>query len=496
MSLPTTLPDWLARRAASHPERPALITGAQRVSFAQLDVLADAAAAHLRALKLEPGAPVALLAGNGPAFAALIHAMPRCGATLTPLNTRLSPEELAWQLEDSGARVLLHDADHAELAAAATAHRPLPLIAVDQAWLAAPPPRRDAEPLIDLAATHTIIYTSGTTGRPKGARLSYANHWWSAGASALNLGLYADDCWLAPLPLFHIGGMAVILRGAIYGISIVLPPRFDPAAINAAIEAERVTIISVVATMLQRMLDERGDHPYPSHLRCVLLGGGPAPRPMLERCAALRLPVVQTYGMTETASQAATLAPADALRKLGSAGRPLLPLELQISVDGRMAAPGEVGEIRVRGPMVISDYHGRAESAALREGWLYTGDLGYLDAEGYLYVVDRRSDLIISGGENVYPAEVEATLSAHPSVADVAVVATADPQWGQTPLAVVVPHSGIVADPALATTLIAYCRERLAGYKTPRRVVFAASLPRTAAGKLQRRRIREQMAGE
>ncbi|NTW03538.1 MAG: o-succinylbenzoate--CoA ligase [Oscillochloris sp.] len=318
--------------------------------------------------------------------------------------------------------------------------------------------------------------------------LSCGNHWWNATASALNLGLRENDRWLAVLPLFHVGGLSILLRGAIYGITVVLHERFDPAAVNAAIDDQGVTLISVVAATLQRMLDDRNNKPYPPHFRCALLGGGPAPRPLLERCVALGVPVVQTYGMTESASQAVTLAPADALRKLGSAGQPLLPVGLRIQAEGREAAPGEVGEILLSGPTITSGYIGRPEAtaAALCDGWLHTGDLGYRDAEGYLYVVERRSDLIISGGENIYPAEVEAALLAHPAVAEAGVVGLPDPHWGQAPVAAVV-----LRTPATEADMLAFLRERLASYKQPRRIIVLDELPRTASGKLQRRLLRE-----
>jgi O-succinylbenzoic acid--CoA ligase len=290
------------------------------------------------------------------------------------------------------------------------------------------------------------------------------------------------------LPLFHVGGLSILLRGAIYGIPVVLHERFDPVAVNAAIDSEGVTIISVVATTLQRMLDARGNTPYPPHFRCALLGGGPAPQPLLERCAALGVPVVQTYGLTESASQAVTLSPADALRKLGSAGQPLLPVGLRIDVDGREAAPGEVGEILLRGPTITVGYSGHPEATAeaIRDGWLHTGDMGHRDAEGYLYVADRRSDLIISGGENIYPAEVEAALLAHPAVAEAGVVGLPDAQWGQVPVAAIVLRS-----PAAESDILAALRAHLAAYKLPRRIIVLSELPRTASGKLQRARLRE-----
>jgi o-succinylbenzoate---CoA ligase len=486
---PQTLPNWLAQRAAVLPAQPALIAPGARWTFAALDRQASGMARALLALGTVPGQRIALLLRNSPEFAALAHAAPRAGVALVPLNTRLSAPELAWQLADAGARLLLYDSNTAALAEAVLGRTDdrSSIAACDVADLSAEPGHqgvlRDA---IDLAETYTIIYTSGTTGRPKGAQLTYGNYWWSAVGSALNLGNHADDRWLALLPLFHVGGLSILVRAAIYGIAAVVHSAFEPAAANRAIDEDGVTIVSVVSTMLQRMLDERGDRPYPATLRCVLLGGGPAPRPLLEACAARGVPVVQTYGLTETASQVATLAPADALRKLGSAGQPLLPTKLRIArPDG-----AGVGEILVRGPTVMDGYINRPEETelALRDGWLHTGDLGYLDGEGYLYVVSRRHDLIISGGENIYPAEVEAVLLAHPAVEEAAVVGQPDARWGQAPAAAIRLRAGMQAS---AAELIEFCRGRLAGYKVPKQVRFVAALPRNATGKLLRDQVKE-----
>ena len=315
------------------------------------------------------------------------------------------------------------------------------------------------------------MYTSGTTDRPKGAILTYANHWWSAIGSVLNLGLLPDDRWLACLPLFHVGGLSILLRSVICGFTAVVHLRFDAREVNRAIDEQGVSMVSVVSAMLDRMLAERGGRPYPSTLRCILLGGGPAPLPLLERAVQAGAPVVQTYGLTETASQVVTLAPEHALTKLGSAGKPLMGSQIRIDDDG---------EIHVVGPTVSPGYLHRPP----RDGWLRTGDLGYLDNEGYLYVLDRREDLIISGGENIYPAEVEATLIAHPAVREAGVIGLADAEWGRRVAALVVLEPGQTATPE---ELIAFCRMRLAGYKVPRRIAFRESLPRNAAGKLLRR---------
>ena len=482
-----SLPNWLAHRAAVLPEQPALFADGASWTFAALDRWASAMAQALLACGVIPGDRVALLLRNRPEFVALAHAAPRAGATLVLLNARLAAPELAWQLADSGARLLIYEADTLALAEIALAQSDVSAVqSVDIANLHdSPAALAELRAAINLTDVYTIIYTSGTTGRPKGALLTYGNYWWSAVGSALNLGSHTDDRWLAVLPLFHVGGLSILVRAAIYGIPALLHRAFDPVAVNRAIDEDRVTIISVVSTMLQRMLDERGNRPYPATLRCVLLGGGPAPQPLLEACAARGVPVVQTYGLTETASQVATLAPADALRKLGSAGQPLLPTELRIAAD----AAGDVGEILVRGPTVMRGYINRPDQTALalRDGWLHTGDLGYLDGEGYLYVVSRRHDLIISGGENIYPTEIESVLLAHPAVAEAAVVGVPDARWGQVPAAAVTLWEGMEAS---EVELIEFCRERLASYKAPKLVRFTSTLPRNAAGKLLRDEIK------
>jgi len=394
------------------------------------------------------------MAPNGPGFVLAVHALMRIGAVLVPINTRLTPAEVEWQRNDAQLSHLLDEAAIQHLL---------------QSPVAEAMPRD-----FDLALPHSILYTSGTTGRPKGAILTYGNHWWNAVGSALNLGLRADDRWLACLPLFHVGGLSILLRSVIYGIATVVHPRFDAQRVNAAIDAQGVTIVSVVSTMLDRLLAERGERPFPLTLRCLLLGGGPAPLPLLERAARAHAPVVQTYGLTETAAQVVTLAPEDTLTRIGSAGKPLMGSQIRIEPDG---------EICVLGPTVSPGYL----HLPPREGWLHTGDLGYLDADGYLYVLDRRDDLIISGGENVYPAEVEAALLAHPAVAEAGVFGEPDAEWGSRVAAAVMLRTGCRAS---SDELTAFCRARLAGFKVPRRIEFREALPRNAAGKLLRRELR------
>jgi O-succinylbenzoic acid--CoA ligase len=488
--------DWLARRSAISPDQPALIAQNVRWTFSELDQRANAFALALANRGIQAGDRIALLLGNSAEFATIAHGAPRIGAVVVPLNLRLAVRELAWQLTDVGARLLLCDSPRTATADTVQGLVPgLESVAVHDLVDGAARPGALSGVLrqpMDPAALHTIIYTSGTSGRAKGAMLTHGNHWWSAIGSVLNLGLHHDDSWLAVLPLFHVGGLAILVRSVIYGVPVVLHDRFDPVAVNEAIDQQGVTCVSLVSAMLRQVLDARGGRPVPATLRCVLLGGGPVPVALLERCAGQGIPVIQTYGLTETASQVATLAPADALRKPGSAGKPLLPTELRIDRDGAPAPSAGVGEILVRGPTVGIGYVDRPEETrrAFRDGWLHTGDVGYLDAEGYLYVLDRREDLIVSGGENVYPAEVEAALLEHPAIEDAGVVGVPDPQWGEVPAAVVKRRADSALD---AGTAIAFCESRLARYKVPRTIRFVDALPRTATGKLVRRVLRERL---
>lgn len=506
----TQLPDWLTRCAENTPEHLAVRCGQTCWSFAELARQVERLARQLASAGVGAQTRVALLAGNGLAYVVCVHALTRLGAILVPLNTRLTAEELRWQIQDVRAALLVSDTGMAERArevAGALSRTMLQTISpvpdCSEVTLLTqqgqPYPERAGElrTLIDLNATQVIMYTSGTTGQPKGVLITYGMQWWNALGSALNLGHRPDDRWLACLPLFHIGGLSILMRSVIYGIGVVLLEKFDERVVNRAIQHDGVTIISVVAVMLQRMLNalksEGKERRYPATLRCVLLGGGPAPRPLLEQCAALNIPVAQTYGLTESCSQAVTLAPADALRKLGSAGRPLLPIQLQILNEKRPVVTGEPGTIYLKGPTITPGYADRpaATSEAFQDGWFCTGDLGYLDADGYLYVLDRRSDLIISGGENVYPAEIEGVLLAHPCIAEAGVCGQEDARWGQVPIAFVKLRPG---QSTSAEDILTHVRQRLAGYKVPAALYFVDELPRNSSGKLLRRALHRGMA--
>ncbi len=494
------LPDWLTRCAENRPEHLAVQCDEVKWSFAELDRQATRLARQLVTAGVKEGNRVALLAANSLPYVAFVHALTRLGAVLVPLNLRLTLEELCWQVRDVHASLLVYDEYFASLAhqiKRAVPQLPLALLAIrpdDDGIILSGIPESDValRTLIDLNATQAILYTSGTTGQPKGAIITYGMQWWNAIGSALNLGHRPDDRWLACLPLFHIGGLSILMRSVIYGISVILHKKFDPVIINHALFEDKITIISVVAVMLQRMLADfdtngRGTN-YPSSLRCVLLGGGPAPYSLLEACIERNIPVVQTYGLTESCSQAVTLSPVDAMRKPGSAGRPLAPVQLCIMQDNTLASPGEPGEIFLKGPTITPGYVDKPEATAqaFQDGWFATGDIGYLDEDGYLYVLDRRTDLIISGGENVYPAEIESVLLSHPDVEEVGVCRQEDAQWGQVPVAFVVLKAGSALG---VEELLSYTSQKLADYKQPRNIYFREHLPRNSSGKLLRREL-------
>jgi O-succinylbenzoic acid--CoA ligase len=439
------LDNWLAQRSQTCPDRIALVAGAVELTYAELEVEAAAVARRLASRGVRRGGTVVLEIPPGAEIVVCLHALMKLGAVAHPLNPRLTDVERAAELERADPVLTLSGLD-----GLSGTEADLPLLGEH-----------------DLNAIQCRILTGGTSGRPRPIGLTYGNHLWSAVGSAFNLGVEPSDRWLCCLPLHHVSGLSIVLRSVIYGTAAVMHDGFDTERIAESLEGDGVTVISVVATQLRRLL-EAGVDLLP--LRAVLVGGGPVPRDVLEEAIGRGATVVQTYGMTETASQVTTLAPEDATRKLGSAGRPLLTTHLRI----------EDGEILVQGPTV-------APGCADVGGWLHTGDLGHIDAEGFLYVTDRLGDTIVSGGENVMPAEVEEVLLRHPAVADAAAVGRPDAEWQEAVEAVVVLREGADATP---DELRRHCAGVLAGFKVPKRFEFADELPRTTSGKLLRRELR------
>ena len=439
------LDNWLAQRSQTCPDRLGLVAGGTELTYAELEAEAIVVARRLAARGVRRDATVALELPPGPELVVVLHALMKLGAVAYPLDPRLASAEREAELERAGPILVV--SEPVDLTAT---EADLPLLGEHE-----------------LDAVQCRILTSGTSGRPRPVGLTYGNHLWSAVGSAFNLGIEPSDRWLCCLPMHHIAGFSIALRSAIYGTTAVVHDGFDTDRIAESLEGDGVTLVSLVATQLSRLL-EAGVDLLP--LRAVLVGGGPVPKEVLEEAIGRGATVVQTYGLTEAASQVTTLAPEDATRKLGSAGRPLLTTHLRI-VDG---------EILVQGPTV-------APGCADVDGWLHTGDLGRIDEDGFLYVTDRLGDMIVTGGENVMPAEVEEVLLRHPAVADAAAVGRADPEWQEAITAVVVLRNGASVS---ADELRDHCSQSLAAFKVPKRVEMVDELPRTSAGKLLRRELR------
>jgi O-succinylbenzoic acid--CoA ligase len=502
-------PNWLSQRAVQKKDAIALIfksTISQKSeyrSYSQLEKDVNYWVDYLQTLGIKAGDRVGLLLTNHPRYIILVHALVRCEAIAVFLNIRLTAEEICWQIEDSLTKYLICDeftqltANHLgsqikELVVENSPHPPAsPRGRGGEKVMFSSPSGRGVrdEGLINLEKIQGIFYTSGTTGKPKGVTLTYSNHFHNAIASALQLGINPDDNWLLCMPLFHVGGLAIAWRSVINGTTITLLPKFDEQEVLEAIACEKVTIISLVPTMLTRLLQ----HPNRQNLqklRAILLGGAPASSELIDRCLQLNLPIMPTYGMTETASQITTLLPHEVTIRRGSSGLPLFGNRLRIVDEHQQDLEvGVIGQILVQGLSVMSDYLHQSDDQALQDGWFCTGDLGYLDRNGYLYVVSRRSDLIISGGENIYPTEIEAILLTHPAITEVCIVGLGDREWGEIVVAV------IVAESQLSLVEIrSFCEQKsLARYKLPKSIYIWESLPKTASGKLLRQEIRNRL---
>lgn len=475
--------DWLAARAAATPRREALICGQQRLTFEQLNLRVARVCAHWHAAGIKRGQHVALVMHSRQKTVVQLFAAIRHGLVLVPLGARLTDFERADVLQRSACDWLLPETDDEPLYSLEPGGGRIAIEVAGQLPQNQVAAQLDGQ--LQPDAPLAIVHTSGTTGQPKGAVLSVSNFFFSAMAATLRLGHVPGDRWLCVMPLWHVGGLALLTRAVLQGAPVVLQPIFDSAAVMHALQHELISMISFVPTMLHRLLEFHAGQ-WPASLRLILLGGAAAPVALLRRSAAAGLPVAPSWGLTETTSQVATLLPPSARSKPGSVGKPLLFNRLRVVNESlETLAPGETGQLLLSGPTVMRGYwrDERATAAALQVDELHTGDLGYLDEEGDLFIVQRRSDLIISGGENVYPTEVERVLCAHPAVQDAAVLGIDDAEWGQRVAAVVQLQPDINMTPEALQT---FSRARLAAYKLPRDIRFVASLPRSASGKLQR----------
>lgn len=499
-----TIADWIDRHAAYAPNKAALLFEDREMSYAALAQEIERLAAGLgNDLGVARGDRVAILAYNRPEFLALVFACTRIGAICVPLNWRLAPPEHRYILQDAEAAVLFCDAafrDGVETIRADLPARHLVGFGFSgNGWRDYAGVLKDAKApragrLEDAAL---IVYTSGTTGRPKGAVLTQSALLWNAVNSTAMHDLVSTDRVLTFLPMFHVGGLNIQTLPALHaGAAVILQARFQPAETLQAIARRRPSITLVVPAVMSALIG----HPDwrktdISCLRLVGAGSSIIPLDLIQAFHVRGVPVCQVYGSTETAPIAIVLRREDAMRKEGSTGTPALHCEARIVDEhGRDVATGTRGEIVIRGPNVMSGYW-RDEAAtaeALVDGWFHTGDIGHQDAEGFFWVDERKKDLIISGGENIYPAELEAVLADCPEVAEAVVVARPDVKWGEVPVAVVVPRSGVRLEAEQVRALFV---GRLARFKQPHDVVFVDDLPRNAIGKVLRYRLRELVRG-
>src|SRR6056297_1033717 len=507
--------DPVAHRVAATPQRTALIDVATDTewTFREYDRRVDRLAAALESAALA-GERIGVLMDTRPAFATLFFAAMRTGTTVVALNVRETTGELAVKVERTDLTAIsCARGTEATALEVATDTGSVDVYSVDEPqrdrtrMLARPEtsatleaaPERDAQ-LVEATTlardeTQLIMFTSGTSGDPKGVRLTVGNLVASATASAFRLGVTPADRWLCCLPMYHMGGLAPVVRSALYGTPVVIQRAFDPDATARVLENYSVTGVSLVPTMCKRLLDA-GWEPADT-LRFVLLGGAPASSELLERCRERDVPVCPTYGMTETASQIATAFPEEGAAHEGTVGQPLMFTDVTVVDEtGAAVEAGEQGELVVSGPTVTPGYLDDAHTAAaFDDRGLHTGDVGYRDADGRLWILNRRSDRIVTGGENVDPGEVVAALRDHPRVEDAAVVGLEDEEWGERVAALVVPDADSSSDDSTLEprALLTHCDDHLAGFKQPKTIGIVDALPRTASGTVDRDAVRERL---
>jgi fatty-acyl-CoA synthase len=504
--------DWIRRHAERTPAKLALVDAAsgRAWTYAQFNERANRLASFLRdGLGIDRGERVSILAQNSSDYYEVLFACGKMGAILNTLNWRLAVPELAFIVNDCQPRVLIYEA---AFAAAVEVLRPLIgcefyVVMGDeppqQGWtyegaLASGSPAGVEMPRLAYSDPWAILYTSGTTGRPKGAQVTYGNFFYNAVGMGQAIDLTSQDVNLNVLPTFHAGGLGLYAGPAFHaGGTVVVMRAFEPASFLQLIQNWRVTVLLLVPSIYLMLGQFPGFDDYDlSSMRHWGSGGSSLPPALVEQFAARGVVIQQGFGMTETGPTVFIIGREDALRKAGSVGKPVLHTEVCIMDRERRAlGPNQVGELCIRGGNVTTGYWNRPEATAeaLVEGWLHSGDAAMYDDEGFYYIVDRWKDMYISGGENVYPAEVENVLYNHPAVAEVAVIGVPDPRWQEVGRAVV------VLKPGQALTeqeVIDFCQGKLARYKIPKSVVFVESLPRTAAGKVLKRELREAYGGQ
>ncbi|MCL2532588.1 MAG: long-chain fatty acid--CoA ligase [Nocardiaceae bacterium] len=492
--------DWATRRAQLSGDKVAFVSGDRSWTYGEFEDRTNRLANQLRdRFGIKRGDRIAAVVPTSVECLEILFATAKLGAIFTPINVRLTAPEIGYVLADLGAELLFVHQAFAQatdaVAEAGVRVRDVVTLGTEYDDLVA---TADPAPVTATADRHdvaVIMYTSGTTGRPKGAMITHENLRANAAAVTSAFGLRSCDVTVTALPMFHIGGLGLYTLPFIYvGARNVIMPSFDPVAVLDAVESERATQLLLVPTMWQAVMGVPDLERYDlSSLDCALTSGAPAPVPVLDFLARSGIPFREGFGMTECAPSVSLLDTEHVRAKAGSIGRPLFGIDTRLVDDlGRDVPVGTVGELLVRGDNVFVGYWMRPEETAqaLRDGWFHTGDMGRVDDEGFITLVDRKKDMLISGGENVYSREVEVVVSTMPGVRDVAVVGAAHDKWGETPVAFVVVNerAEVTAD-----EVIAYARRRLAGFKTPTRVEFLDALPTTATGKVQKNALRERL---
>ena len=502
--------DWLAHHRASRPDKEGVreLASQRRFSYGELDRRADAMAGWLASQGVARGDRVALLAHNGVEYFDLQFGCGRRAAIAVLLNWRLTVPELEYILNDSAPLLLVHDVEFTEAAQALQQRCKIPqLLCIDkhnpasayEAALAAQAGQPARRELLTHDDVVTIMYTSGTTGHPKGAMITHGMNFWNCTNLGTPSGVGKDTVHLSVLPLFHTGGLNCYSNPVLHaGGTVVIMRSFDPGHALRVIgdPAEQITHFFGVPAPYQFML-QHAEFPTTdlSRLRSAGVGGAPCALPILQGWADRGVNLMQGFGMTETSPACIFLEPADALRKLGSTGKALMHTEARIvNDDGADCGPDEIGELWVAGPNITPGYWNRpdATAGAFAGRWLKTGDAARRDSEGFYYIVDRWKDMYISGGENVYPAEVENVLYQLPQVAEAAVIGVPSDKWGETGLAVLALKPGQTLDKA---TVLAHCADRLARFKQPHDIAIVPVLPRNATGKVLKRELRKQFVG-
>jgi len=496
---------WVQRWSELHPVKPAIFFEDREISYLQLHQKANATGCWLQSLGIEKGDRVAVMMENCPEFVDLYIACSRLGAIFVPVNFRLAAPELDYTLRNSRPRLFVFGSACTETVMELNLNHRRPLM--ELACLGGTPPSSDVlgydsgveefsgrRPFLtkslgpaDPEEPQVIMYTSGTTGQPKGAVLSHRKTFFNCLNADIFFKLHFDDIMLVVLPLFHSGGLFIQASPTLYkGATMVIHPRFDPAAVYTDIERFRITKFLGVPTVYRALLrEEAGRRGDLSSLHVCAIGGEKTTHELLLRCREAGFPLRQIMGQTETsillwASEEASI------QKPGTVGRPVFHAEVNLlDRDGRPVRPGEVGEIVVRGSIMMKEYWQDPVKTeeTIKNGWLRTGDLARMDEDGYFYLVDRAKEMYISGGENVYPAEVEKVLREHPMIEDIAIVGVPDDVWGEVGKAFVIPKPGATLH---AEEVIAFCNGRLARYKWPKLVTFCEDFPRTSLGKVRK----------